>query len=134
MSGDRHLWVMGFWTRSTHLSFNKRKRKPIHIDRMHKWRPKKYSFVYVLIRLTSLVGMYKIQKKCCLRARLASLISTLSQEPMRRSLPMHCIIESTFARIVLFLELTLHQGTHIYIILHNLHTFFCLFLFICHSK
>ena len=25
------------------------------IDRMHKWRPKKYSFVYVLIRLASLV-------------------------------------------------------------------------------
>ena len=24
------------------------------IDRMHKWRPKMYSFVYVLIRLTSL--------------------------------------------------------------------------------
>ena len=24
------------------------------IDRMHKWRPKKYSFAYVLIRLTSL--------------------------------------------------------------------------------
>ena len=28
------------------------------------------------IRLTSLVCMYKIQKKCCLRARLVSLIST----------------------------------------------------------
>ena len=41
-----------------------------------KWRPKKYSFVYVLIRLTSLVCMRKIQKKCCLRARLVSLIST----------------------------------------------------------
>ena len=46
------------------------------IDRMHKWRPKKYSFVYVLIRLTSLVCMYKIQKKCCLSARLVSLVST----------------------------------------------------------
>ena len=45
------------------------------IDRMHKWRPKKYSFVYVLIRLTSLVCMYKIQKKCCLRARLESHIN-----------------------------------------------------------
>ena len=46
------------------------------IDRMHKWRPIKYSFVYVLITLTSLVCMDKIQKKCCLRARLVSLIST----------------------------------------------------------
>ena len=47
---------------------------------MHKWRPKKYSFVYVLIRLTSLVCMCKIQKKCCLRARLVSLISTYTTE------------------------------------------------------
>ena len=31
------------------------------IDRMHKWRPKKYSFVYVLISLTSLVCMDKLQ-------------------------------------------------------------------------
>ena len=45
------------------------------IDRMHKWRPIKYSFVYVLITLTSLVCMDKIRKKCCLRARLVSLIS-----------------------------------------------------------
>ena len=33
---------------------------------------KKYSFVYVLISLTSLVCMDKIQKKGCLRARLVS--------------------------------------------------------------
>ena len=46
------------------------------IDRMHKWRPKKYSLVYVLISLTSLVCMDKRQKECCLRARLVSLIST----------------------------------------------------------
>ena len=46
------------------------------IDRMHKWRPKKYFFVYVLISLTSFVCMDKIQKKGCLRARLVSLIST----------------------------------------------------------
>ena len=31
------------------------------IDRLHKWPPKTYSFVYVLIRLTSLVCMDKIQ-------------------------------------------------------------------------
>ena len=54
--------------------------QPGDIDRMHKWRPKKYYFVYVLIRLTSLVCMYKIQKKCCLKARLVSLISTLTKE------------------------------------------------------
>ena len=46
------------------------------IDRMHKWRPKNYSFIYVLIRLTTLVCVDKVQKKCCLRARLLSLIST----------------------------------------------------------
>ena len=40
------------------------------IDRMHKWRPKKYSFVFVLIRLTSLVRTEKIQKKCSFRTRL----------------------------------------------------------------
>ena len=41
---------------------------------------------------------------------------------------MHYILESTFARIFLFLELILQQETHIYINLHNLHTFFLLFL------
>ena len=48
------------------------------IDRMHKSRPKKYSFVYVLIGLTSLVCKDKIQKKGCLRARLVSLVSLVS--------------------------------------------------------
>ena len=33
------------------------------IDRMHKWQPKKYSFVFVLISLTILVSTDKIQKK-----------------------------------------------------------------------
>ena len=46
------------------------------IDRMHKWRPKKYSFVFVLIRLTSLVGTDKIQKKCSFRTSLVGLLST----------------------------------------------------------
>ena len=50
------------------------------IDRMHKWRPKKYSFVFVLIRLTSLVGTDKIQKKCSFRMRLVGLISTKTKE------------------------------------------------------
>ena len=42
------------------------------------------------------------------------------QEPMTRSLPMNYILESTFARIFLFLELILRQETHIY---NNLHQF-----------
>ena len=41
------------------------------------------------------------------------------QEPMTRSLPMHYILESTFARIFLFLELILQQETHININLHQ---------------
>ena len=61
---------------------SKRMQHPCHsfikgpIDRMHKWQPKNFSFVYVLIRLTSLVCMDKIQKKCFLKTRLVSLIST----------------------------------------------------------
>ena len=47
------------------------------IDRMHKWRPKKYSFVFVLISLTS---TQKIQKKSCFRTRLVGLISTMPKE------------------------------------------------------
>ena len=50
------------------------------IDRMHKWRPKKYSFVVVLIRLTSLISTDKIQKKCSFRTRLVGLISTKTKE------------------------------------------------------
>ena len=45
------------------------------IDQMHKWRPKN-SFVYVLIRLTSLVCMKEFLKKCFWRVRLVSLTST----------------------------------------------------------
>ena len=41
---------------------------------------KKYSFVFVLIRLTSLVGTDKIQKKCFFRTRLVGLISTKTKE------------------------------------------------------
>ena len=45
-----------------------------------------------------------------------------------RSLHKHYILESTFAHIFLFLELTLQQETHIYINWHNLHTLLLLFL------
>ena len=50
------------------------------IDRMHKWRPKKYSFVFVLIRLTSLVGTDKIQKTSSFRTRLVGMISIKTNE------------------------------------------------------
>ena len=41
---------------------------------------KKYSFVFVLIRLTSLVIKDKVQKKCSFRTRLVGLISTKTKE------------------------------------------------------
>ena len=50
------------------------------IDRMLKRRPKKCSFAFVLIGLTSLVSMDKTQKKCCFRTRLVGLISTKTKE------------------------------------------------------
>ena len=50
---------------------------------------------------------------------------------------MHYILESTFARIFLFLELILQPETVIYnnlINLHNLHTLFLLFLSLFHNN
>ena len=50
---------------------------------------------------------------------------------------MHYILESTFARIFLFLELILQQETPfttIYINLHNLYTLFLLFLSLFHNN
>ena len=47
---------------------------------MRKWRPNKYSFVFVLIRITNLVSTDKIQKKCSFRMRLVGLISTKTKE------------------------------------------------------
>lgn len=49
-----------------------------------------------------------------------------TQEPMTKSLPMHYILESTFAHIFLFLKVTLHQETHIYINLRTLFFAYCL--------
>ena len=49
-----------------------------------------------------------------------------NQKPMSTSLPVHFILESTFARVFLFLDwITLKQDTHICI---NLHTLFVLIL------
>ena len=42
-----------------------------------------------------------------------------NQEHMCRSLHVHYVLESIFARIFPFLELTLQQETHIYIHLHQ---------------
>ena len=50
--------------------------KSCDIDRMHKWRPKVYSFVYVLIRLTSLALKQPFFCILCMQTRLVSLIST----------------------------------------------------------
>ena len=51
-----------------------------HIDRMHKWRPKKSSFVFVLISLTCLVSTDEVQKKSSFRTRLVGLINTKTKE------------------------------------------------------
>ena len=50
------------------------------------------------------------------------VVHDLNQEPITRSIHTDYIHESTFARIFLFLELTLQQETHIYI---NLQTLIC---------
>ena len=50
------------------------------IDRMHKWRPKKYSFVYVRIRLTSLALKQHFFCILYMPTRLVSLISTSTKE------------------------------------------------------
>ena len=47
---------------------------------MHKWGPKKCSFVFVLVSLTSLVSTDKIQKQSSFRTRLVGLISTKTKE------------------------------------------------------
>ena len=46
------------------------------IDRMHKWQPKKYSFVYVLIRLTRVALKQHFFCILYMQTRLVSLIST----------------------------------------------------------
>ena len=52
----------------------------IDIDRIHKWRSKKYSFVFVLIRPTSLVLKEYFFCILCVRTRLVSPISAKSKE------------------------------------------------------
>ena len=50
------------------------------IDQMQKWLPINYSFIFVLISLTSLVSMRKIQKNFHTKMRLVSLISIQIKE------------------------------------------------------
>ena len=71
-----------------------------NMDRTHKWEPKKYSFVFVLIRLTSLLSTDKIQKKCSFRTRLVGLISTKTKEYFVGS---HLGIRSIQATIFVYL-------------------------------
>ena len=50
------------------------------IDRIHKWRLINYSFVFMLIILTSLVSTNKIQKNFCVKVRLVRTISIKTEE------------------------------------------------------
>ena len=54
-----HLWIR---EKAFKLQEDRNKMLGL-IDPMHKWRPKKYSFVSVLIGLTSLVCMDKYKRK-----------------------------------------------------------------------
>ena len=47
----------------------------LNIHRMHKWLPINYSFIFVLISLSSLISMQKVQKNFHTKMRLVSLIS-----------------------------------------------------------
>ena len=57
---------------------------------MHTWWSKKYSFGFVLSRLTILVGMDKIREKCSFRMRLVGLISTKTKKYFF-GCPLHCM-------------------------------------------
>ena len=46
------------------------------IGRIHKWPLCNYSFVFMLIILTSLVSTNKIQKNSCFKVRLVRMINT----------------------------------------------------------
>ena len=59
-----HFISFHLWIREKAFKLQEDRNKMLGlIDRMHKWRPKKYSFVYVLIGLTSLVCMDKYKRK-----------------------------------------------------------------------
>ena len=51
-----------------------------HINHIHKWRLSNYSFVFMLIILTSLVSTDKIQKNYCAKVRLLRMIITKTKE------------------------------------------------------
>lgn len=70
-SSGPHIQSLTIFSKQKILSF---------IDRMHKWWPKKYSYVFVLISLTSLVSTDEVQKKTSFRTRLVALINTKTKE------------------------------------------------------
>ena len=63
----------------------------ITIDRMHKWRPKIYSFVYLLMRLTSLALKRHFCYILFMKTRLVRLISTQTKEYFFWPLFMHSV-------------------------------------------
>ena len=50
------------------------------IDRVHKWLLSNYSFVFMLIDLTSFVCTKRIENNLCFKVRLARMISTGRQK------------------------------------------------------
>ena len=55
-------------------------RKGVFYRQYSKWRLNNYSFVFMLIILTSLVSTNKIQKNFCFKARLVRVISIKTKE------------------------------------------------------
>ena len=64
---ERQFTCLNSWSHLNYFIFS--------IDRMHKWRPKKYSFVFVLIRPTSLVLKEHFFCILSMLTRLVRLIS-----------------------------------------------------------
>ena len=70
-----HFYYPELFGKELMLCFNECFRATVSIDRMQKWLPINYSFIFVLISLTSLGCMRKIQKNFHTKMRLVSLIS-----------------------------------------------------------
>ena len=83
-------------------NFEKKKdiknRKKKDIDRMHKWRPKKYSFVFVLIRPTSLFLMEHFFCILSVPTRLESLISIKRKESVLAAIYVIGLCDAFFSR------------------------------------
>ena len=68
------------------------------IDRLHKWRPKKYSFVFVLIRPTSLFLMEHFFCILSVPTRLESLISIKRKESVLAAIYVIGLCDAFFSR------------------------------------